>query len=186
MIHLKSEKDILELIKKDKWMIRILKTVKELDLNDWWIGAGFVRNKIFDYLHGYNKRTKLNDIDIIYFDKDNLDEKCEDEFQRKLENINHKVHWSVTNQARMWKLNGSKPYKSAEDGLAHWNETATCIGVKLNYKNHFILTAPHGIKDLINLTIRLNPLSAHRRKEFELRLREKEWKKKWPKLKIIK
>jgi len=65
---LKTKQDILNLIKKDKWMMNILKIVKDLNLPDWWIGAGFVRNKVFDYLHEYKKRTKLNDTDIIYFD----------------------------------------------------------------------------------------------------------------------
>ena len=66
-MYLRTKKNILNIIKKDKEMMRILKIVNELDLPDWWIGAGFVRNKVFDYLHGYERRTKLNDVDIIYF-----------------------------------------------------------------------------------------------------------------------
>ncbi len=185
MKKLKTKKDILELIKKDKWMIKILKITRDLDLPDWWIGAGFVRNKIFDYLHEYKKRTKLNDVDIIYFDIKDVSEETEEKLQEKLKKIDSSINWSVTNQARMSKFNGDKPYKSTEDGLAHWNETATCVGVKLNKNNNLVLLAPHGIKDLVNLVIRMNPLSAHRKFDFVKRLKTKNWKKKWPKLKLI-
>lgn len=40
------KKELIDIIQNDGWMIDILKTVRNLDLNDCWIGAGFVRNKI--------------------------------------------------------------------------------------------------------------------------------------------
>jgi len=183
---LKTKQDILNLIKKDKWMMNMLKIVKDLNLPDWWIGAGFVRNKVFDYLHEYKKRTKLNDTDIIYFDSKDLSEKTEENLQRKLKKKYSKVKWSVTNQARMWywKNESGKPYKCAEDGLARFNETATCIGVKLD-ENKLVFTAPQGIRDLINLTIKLNPLSINHKEVYIKRLKTKKWKEKWPKLKIV-
>jgi len=42
---LKTKEDITILIKKDKWMLKVLKIIKKLKLGDWWIGAGFVMNK---------------------------------------------------------------------------------------------------------------------------------------------
>lgn len=71
---LKSKDDIIKLISEDDWMMTILATVKSLNLPDWWVCAGFVRSKIWDTLHGYSKRTPLSDIDVIYFDKRNVDE----------------------------------------------------------------------------------------------------------------
>ena len=85
-----------------------------------------------------------------------------------------------------WKNESDKPYKCSEDGLARFNETATCVGVKLNRNNNLLLIAPHGIKDLINLIIRLNPLSKNHKEIYIKRLKTKNWKKKWPKLKVIK
>ncbi len=185
MKKLKTKKDILNLIKKDKWMMNILRIVNYLNLPDWWIGAGFVRNKVFDYLHGYKKRTKMNDVDIIYFDKKDLSEKTEEKIQKKLSEINSSINWSVTNQARIALWKGDKPYKFSKDGLARFNETATCVGVKLNRNNNLVLIAPHGIKDLINLIIKINPLSINHKEIYIKRLKTKNWKKKWPKLKII-
>lgn len=35
-----TEKDILDLIEKDEWMMDVLRVVRTLNLPDWIIGAG--------------------------------------------------------------------------------------------------------------------------------------------------
>ena len=182
---LKTQKDILEIISKDKWRMRVLKLVLALGLPDWWIGAGFVRNKVFDCLHGYKKRTPLNDVDVIYFDRKNLSERREAYYQNKLKEKMPQVNWSVTNQARMHKLNGDKPYKNSADGLARWTETPTCVGVKIDKTGRLVLAAPHGIKDLVNLVVRPGPLAKHRLGTYAKRMKEKNWRKRWSRLRIL-
>jgi hypothetical protein len=46
-------------------MTNILKIVRDLNLNDCWIGARFARNKVWDENHRKG-RTELNDIHVIY------------------------------------------------------------------------------------------------------------------------
>lgn len=53
-------------------MMEILKTVSQLDLPDWWVCAGFVRSKIWDTVHGFNTRTPLSEVDVIYYDDTNI------------------------------------------------------------------------------------------------------------------
>lgn len=188
-----TKKDIISLIEKDAWMMRILKTVKELQLPDWWIGAGFVRSKIWDTLHKYKRRTLLPDIDVIYLDKTDFSPEEEDKFTTKSEEKYQKIlkkkfpniHWSVTNQARMHIFHKDKPYKSSEEALAQWVETATCVGVRLNDKNKIILSTPRGIKDLTNLILHPTQPFKDNLKVFYERIEKKQWLKKWPKLKII-
>lgn len=61
-----TEQDILDLIMKDKWMMNIIHIASELDLPDWIIGAGFVRNKVWDYLSGNNKEAvDTRDVDLV-------------------------------------------------------------------------------------------------------------------------
>ena len=178
------------MIQKDRWMMEILKSVKRLNLPDWWIGAGFVRSKVWDFLHDHKVRTPISDIDVIYFDKsdfsaeESLSEttKKEVEYEKQLREIMPGVDWSVTNQARMHLFHDDKPYKSSEEGLRHWVETATCIGVKLDEKDKLILTAPHGIYDLVNLIFRPTTTSYKNTKRFEERIKNKKWLSKWPKL----
>ncbi len=191
-----TEKDIINLIKKDKWMMDVLKTAESLDLPDWWIGAGFIRDKVWDFLSGHKERTPLNDVDIIYFDKndfhsseaDSYSTKIEEEYQEKLNKIMPEIDWSVTNQARMHLFHHTAPYNNSKESLSEWSETATCIGVRIE-KDNLIILAPHGIRDLVSLIVRPNPaykkLYSHDPGIFERRVKEKRWKEKWPKLKIL-
>jgi hypothetical protein len=182
---MKKEKDILAVIASDKWMMEILHLVKQLELPDWWIGAGFVRNKIWDVLHGYNQRTALNDVDVIYFDPANIDQKIQDAHWQKLVDARPEINWSVKNQAAMHLYNGDAPYASSTDALSKWVETPTCIGVSLDKQDQLILTAPHGIEDLINLRVTMNPDYTRDPERYKERVQKKNWQTLWPKLKII-
>ena len=62
------EQELKQLIESDRWMMNVLKTVKQQNLNDCWVGAGFVRNKVWDIKH-HLERSPLNDIDVIFYDK---------------------------------------------------------------------------------------------------------------------
>ncbi|WP_150284727.1 nucleotidyltransferase family protein [Rummeliibacillus sp. TYF-LIM-RU47] len=154
---LEDEKDIVEAIKKDSWMMDVLKTAKILDLPDWWICAGFVRSKVWDVLHNFNARTPLPDIDVIYFDSSNINELEEKNLERKLRSLMPNIPWSVKNQARMHVLNNMSPYTSSIDGISKFPETATALGVKLDEKDNLLLAAPWGVKDVINLKVKPTP-----------------------------
>jgi len=180
-----NKKEIIEIIEKDLWMMQILEIVRDLDLPDWWIGAGFVRNKIWDELHEYKKRTPLNDIDVIYFNNENINKKQEKMYERKL-HTKLKLPWSVKNQARMAVVRNDEVYHSAEEGLSRWVETATCVGIKLDKDNNLILAAPHGVEDLVNLILRPTPFFSKSLKIFNERIVKKSWLTLWPKLKINK
>lgn len=88
----------------------------------------------------------------------------------------------MTNQARMHLFHNHIPYKTSEEALSYWVETATCIGVRLINKNTLLLTAPHGITDLV--TLQISQTTDADTKTFYERVTKKEWLKKWPKLSI--
>lgn len=184
MTKLTTEEDVLEIIRQDEWRMEVLRTVRPLQLPDWWLGAGFVRNAVWDALHGF-ERTPLNDIDLIYFDP--AAEPVEDEKRiwQQLKDARPDIIWSATNVAhRHLKLN-RPPFTSATDGLAHWVETATCVGVRLNDDDTLELTAPHGIDDLVQGIIRHNPLHPEDVEVYHQRVRKKNWEQQWPRLQII-
>ena len=117
-----NDGEILDLIRADPWMMRVLGAAAALGLPDWMIGAGFVRNKVWDHLHGFaNAEVRTADIDLIYFDPTDLRESTEKEYDRRLRAACD-VNWSAKNQARMHEVTGDAPYTSAADGLAHWVE----------------------------------------------------------------
>lgn len=182
---LRSETDIIDLIEQDEWMMELLKAVETLGLPDWWICAGFVRSKIWDTLHEYTYRTKLQDIDVIYYDINNILEEEEKSIEAGLREMISGIPWSVKNQARMHLRNHTDPYISSVDAMAKFPETATAIGVKLDLQNNLVLSAPHGIEDLINLEVRPTPyfmLTKKRLEVYQKRVESKGWKAGWPKL----
>ena len=143
--------DILDLISKDEWMMSVLRIAEDLNLPDWLIGAGFVRNKVWDYLHGYNKpQVDTADIDLVYFDPNGNDENADKTLSQEL-NAKTGLHWEVVNEAHAhkWYTIKPPPYTSTEDAVSKWPETAKCIGVKLE-NGKLKLIAPYGIDDLEN------------------------------------
>jgi uncharacterized protein len=181
---LQNEQDIIRLIEEDEWMMKILKTVKMLDLPDWWVCAGFIRSKIWDTLHGFETRTPLPDVDVIYYNSSNLDEKEEKGFEKQLFDLAPGIGWSVKNQARMHEINGFPPYKSSVDGIAHFPESVTALGAKLDADDKVILTAPYGVSDLINLQVKPSPpfQTDYRISVYRKRVKQKNWKSTWNKL----
>ncbi|ALC90699.1 hypothetical protein AM500_13570 [Bacillus sp. FJAT-18017] len=179
---LKNEEDIIRIIREDEWMMEILKAAQSLDLSDWWVCAGFVRSKIWDTLHGFTKRTATADVDVIYFDPKNTDEQTEKKLEQKLLEISPEIPWSVKNQARMHVVNNISPYISSVDAISKFPETATAIGVKLDRNDKIMLTAPHGIEDVIKLIVKPTPYfaeSSERIAIFEQRIKKKDWKSRW-------
>jgi uncharacterized protein len=184
---IRNEKDIVRIIREDEWMMNILKTVKILNLPDWWICAGFVRSKIWDILHDFKERTTIPDIDVIYFDPTNIDELEEKKLEVKLKSMMPNIPWSVKNDARMHVISNMPPYTSSVDAISKFPETATALGVKLDEKDNVILTAPFGISDVINLEVKPTPYfteTKERMKIYEERIEKKNWKSTWHKIKI--
>ncbi|OGI29555.1 MAG: hypothetical protein A2288_03120 [Candidatus Moranbacteria bacterium RIFOXYA12_FULL_44_15] len=180
-----NEKDICQLVENDQWMMKVLATAKSLNLPDWWIGAGFVRNKVWDYLHNFNHSTSLSDIDVIYFNAEDKEESTEKKLENELQKLLPNLPWSVKNQARMYIANGDNPYVSSTDALARWPETATSIAVKLDEKNQVIINAPNGIDDLVNLRVCPTPAFRSKKEIYESRLKKKNWEAKWPKIQVF-
>lgn len=179
-----NEQDILNLIKKDEWMMSVLKMAEELNFPDWVIGAGFVRNKVWDYLHDFsNLKVDTNDIDMVYFDPKGNNKKADEQLSQRLRKQTG-IDWEIKNQFYMHKKNGIFPYKSTEDALSRWPETATGLGVSLENGNLKLLT-PYGIDDLVNLIVRPCPKFSGGLKEVKERVKKKQWFEKWPKLKFF-
>lgn len=184
---LQNEKDILQLIREDAWMMDILRTAKKLDLPDWWVCAGFVRAKIWDTLHGYEERTPIPDIDVIYFDETITDESVEKRLEEKLRKMHPNVPWSVKNEARMHVRNNIPPYHSAVDAISKFPETATALGLKLDEKDNLILTAPCGLEDVLHLQVKPSPFFTTTKEYasiYEERIKKKNWKSIWHKINI--
>ncbi len=163
--------------------MQALRLAAEQDLPGWCIAAGFVRNLAWDKAHGYPHSTPLNDIDLIYFDDDDIAESRDRDIEKTLRRLSG-LPWSVKNQARMHARNGDAPYTSTADAMRYWVEVETAVGAWLDDSGAVASIAPFGVAPLFNLTITLNP---QRPKPFALkkRIAEKGWLESWPRLRVI-
>lgn len=151
-----------------------------------WIAAGFVRNAVWDVLHG---RAPVaagpeSDIDVVFRDPAALSPERDEAIEAALRARRPDLPWAVANQARMGARHGDAPYRDLADALRHWPETATAVAVRMGAAGVDIL-APCGLDDLLGLRLRLTDVARAdpaRRAAFRTRIEAKRWLERWPRL----
>ncbi|MFT3875132.1 MAG: nucleotidyltransferase family protein [Propioniciclava sp.] len=174
-----TEDALAELVRGDDWMMRVLRAAETVCLPDWWIGAGFLRNAVWDHLSGQRPRHDT-DIDLAYFDPTDVTPERDWGLDKELRQRFPFAAWEARNQARMHERDGFPPFESTRDGIAHWVETATCVGVRLiDDRLNFLYC--HGSDDLFGMVAR--PMPAFREPSridaFKRRLEAKDWQQRW-------
>lgn len=180
----KYHETFIELVENNVELMNDLAVVRSLQLPEAYIAAGYIRNYIWDYLHGYAARTPLNDIDVIYYNKDELDEEFEKKLEGLLKQETGNPLWSVKNQARMHIQNGDQPYSSIRDAISYWPETATAVAARLEVDNRISYVSPYGLDDLFECRVRQSPLFKDQA-YYQMRLGKKQWHTLWTKLEIL-
>lgn len=184
---------VFELIRRDPLRMACLRAVRQLGLPDAWIGAGFVRNAVWDAMTSRPSDPAKHDVDVVFFDP-SWSALSMDEAQRRERTLEARLakmlpelagQWSVTNQARMATDNGDAPYRNTEHALSHWPETATAIAVRLNEQDELELIAPHGLADLFAMIVRRSPAFARKDALWKSRLAAKAWRQRWPEVNIV-
>ncbi|HYD96505.1 MAG TPA: nucleotidyltransferase family protein [Noviherbaspirillum sp.] len=178
-----QEKQICDWIAADPLRMRALHIARALDLPDWCIAAGFVRNLVWDKLHGYAVPTPLDDIDLVYFDPAEATGARDRCVEEALAALDASLPWSVRNQARMHTRNDDPPYLSTADAMRYWVEQETAVGVRLEKDGALRVVAVFGLDSL--LAGRITPNRGRRKAhEFAVRLTKKDWLRKWPDLRV--
>ena len=178
------ELELTSIIKSDHLLMSILKTVQALQLNDCWVAAGVIRNKVWDSLH--KVETAINDIDVIYFDESDISTQTEKALEARLQKLMPNQPWSVKNQARMHSKNNVPPYRSSFEGVAHFPETPTAVAVRL-HNNHIEILAPYGLHDLFEGLVRPTPpfnQDSNLHPIYLKRIQNKNWGLIWNKLMV--
>ena len=176
------ETTVKQWLAADTMRMQALSVAAQLRLPDWWIAAGFVRNLVWDQLHGYRQSTPLNDLDLIYFCAEDRSEQRDRLLEQQLI-AQTALPWSVKNQARMHVRNLDAPYRSAAEAMSCWVEVETVVGASLNAQGEICILAPLGLESLFDLTITLNP-KKHKIQDFQQRISEKKWQELWPNLRV--
>lgn len=177
-----------EILLQNETLKKVLETLEETSLSNYYVGAGAINQTIFNYYHDYPLDYGIKDFDIVYFDSDtsyDAEDKVIKEVKNKLDDI--KIDFDIKNQARvhLWYNEKHKtnrePYSSVEDAISRWGATVTCVGVRMEH-SHLVVFAPFGLNDIFSMTIR--PVKKDMTKE-QYEKRAQKWKNKWEKLNIM-
>lgn len=179
------ESQFLHIVQRDVWLMELLNKAASLRLTHWAIAAGSVRSAVWDYLHGYERKTPPSDIDFIFYDSVNSTPDYEKELKRKLTAMAPAVLWEPVNQATIHLYNKENPYASLEHAMSRWAETATAVGVYLNEKDELKYYAPHGLADLMEMIFRPHLVTPQSREVYLQRIATKGFECKWPQVKIL-
>jgi hypothetical protein len=171
-----------QLLLNDSTRMRALECVRSLALPDCYIAAGFVRNLVWDHLHQKQNPTPLNDLDVVYFDPNELDEKTYLKYEAQLKALMPELNWQVRNQVNMHLRNGDKPYQNTLDAMSYWPEKETAVAARLNENNQIECISAFGFTSLFDGHITYNPKRTMTL--FESRVESKDWLITWPQLQV--
>ncbi len=139
-------------------MIEALERVAALQLSDWMIGAGFVRNAVWAALRNRTHNVFASDVDVMHFGEGSRerDHEIEQTLLAAGPIAGVLPRWDVKDQSRMHERFGYAPYRSSYDALAAFPETCTCVAARLA-EGRLEIIAPYGVEDLFSLRIRRSP-----------------------------
>lgn len=176
---------IARIIAEDAVAMEQLRAVRSLALPDWCIAAGFVRNRVWDHLHGIVPARLPVDIDVLYFDAADITKDREIEFEAKLDELMPSLPWQVRNQARMHVWKNLPQHRDTADAMIYWLETVTAVGVRLEPDDSLTVIAPFGTGDLLGLRCRPTAFGHTKRDEYDERVASKCWRELWPKVTFL-
>lgn len=175
---------IRRIVLRDNYRMQCLFAVQALNLPQAYLAAGFLRNAIWDDIHGFTTPTPLNDVDVIYYNSSDTSKQADKDIERALMAVLPSARWQVKNQARMHLKHAHAAYKDCEEAISYWVEKETCVAIRLcgnDSRDKFDVLSPYGLMSNMAGTISINPRYP-RRDVFTQRVISKNWLTTWPML----
>jgi len=172
------------------WFMDALAQVRALRLPAWCVGAGAVRNLVWDALHAHAAPSPLADIDVAFFDAADPSPERDAALQARLEAAAPGTPWEVTNQAgvHLWFErhfgHPVAPLRSLEEAIASWPEYATAVGIRLDDDDRLHVIAPLGLHDLFAMVVRRNPARVSVA-TYRERVAAKRYAQRWPHVTVM-
>ena len=188
MNEIKYYRELTNIIYANEWLMSVLRASRKCDLPDWFVAAGAIRGAVWDKLHGYKVPTPISDIDVIFYDRNDLSQERDKKAEAELSNCLPNVEWDAKNQAavHLWYKDvfgfSIEPILSSEDAISRWNSAS--IGVRLLSDGNLYIFAPYGLTDLFEMKLRRNQRYIPR-DSFLQKVNKSAIKEKWPMAQII-
>lgn len=174
----------------DARMMAWLRAGRLLGLRDWCIGAGAVRNMVWDALEGHAQPSHPADVDLVYHDPQCLDAAQDQRLQARLLAAAPDTPWEVMNQARVHTWFAAhfghpvEPLRSLSEAVASWPETCTAVGLCLGQDEQIEVLAPLGLGDLFARIVRRNPRRVSL-ETYRQRVADKRYASRWAGVRVI-
>ena len=178
------EDRLCAILRCEPLLMAMLAAVEATGLPDCWISAGAIRSTVWDVLHGRAVTTDWADVDVPFFDAADISRERESAAEAELRRLCPGPNWEVRNQARMHIKTGNAPYRDSEDGLRHFAETPTAVGVRLR-DGIIEICAPHGLGDLFGCIARPTDTGELNLGFYRQRMAAKNWPMRWPKVEVL-
>ena len=181
---------LIDLVRRDERFVARLELVRGLGLKDACIGAGAIRNLVWDALHNVCISHASSDVDVVFFDEEEVSVERDREIEQRLRDFDPTTPWEVTNQAgvHLWFKNvfghPVPPLRSLEEAVASWPEFATCVAVSIGDDDRICVVAPFGLDDLFSTTVRRNPARVSAA-TYHQRIIDKRYRERWPNVRIV-
>lgn len=186
-----DEVELRRIVLASGWLVTVLQTVRASRLPDAWVGAGVVRDLVWDGRTGGFDPRRVRDVDVPYFDPADVRRERDDQADRDLLRLAPDVPWEAKNQAavHLWyaaRFDGT-PYaaaRSIEDAVRRWPETATSIAIRLDPRGELQIIAPCGLADLLRGVWRRNPAQVSVERS-RTRLAKQRVRERWPWVQVV-
>lgn len=175
-----AKADRLAVLLSSPAKMSVLSTVRDVLGEGAWVTGGFLRETVWDAQHGFAIPSPPDDLDVVFFDDQRIDEDRDKEMAHALHKKSPNARWSVKNEARMHMASKEEQYSSLDDAVSKFPETASALATRVDSDNVLHIIAPHGVDDLFDLVLR--PTATSKMSRAEERIAAKQWERKWPKL----
>jgi uncharacterized protein len=164
------EPDLLErltaIVRAAPILMRVLETVRALDLPDWLVFSGAVYQRVLNHLTGRAADYGVRDYDVGYFDASDISYEAEDAVIRRAAGAfdgELRGVVEVRNQARVHVWFESHfgeaytPLSRTAEALERFVSPMFAVGVCHDAGDRLHVAAPFGLADLFALRLRPNP-----------------------------
>lgn len=151
----------LKMILANSLIGTVLPEIAQLNLPNWWLAGGAVRNTVWRSIFGEECGLIINDFDVAFFDAGG--NRSQEQAAKTTITAKYPDYlFDIKNQASFarWR-DGRRTYSSTEEGIKDWLHTATAVGVRVDAQGKWQFFTPYGLDDLFGGIIRPTPAHTH-------------------------
>jgi uncharacterized protein len=181
---------VAAVLRRSPPVMAALLAAREVAAPQWLVGAGAIRDAVWDALHGRLPTAVPRDVDLLFFDPTDLTAARDEAVEAALRRHAPELPWESKNQAAVHLWYAARfgiavpPFASCAEAIASFPETATCVGVQLLEDDDILVVAPHGLDDLLEGVCRHNPTRVSA-SFYAARQAAKGWPARWPRVRYL-